>query len=289
MGIVKNNLNRCTGFIGSTNSYDKADIVIIGAPMDYTVSFKPGSRFGPQKIRELSWELETYSPYLKRDLEGKNYFDYGDLELPFGNVAKSLDIIGEAAEEIILDGKKPIFIGGEHLISLPIIRKIHAYHGEELVILHFDAHTDLRGDYYKESNSHATVMKHVAGFIKPKNIYQFGIRSGLREEFLWAEKNTNLFIDEVYQPLISVIENIKNKPLYITLDIDVLDPAFAPGTGTPEAGGITARELLRSIHILKDCNVVGMDLVEVLPMCDAGDITSAVAAKIIRECLLSFF
>lgn len=288
MGIIKDNLENYLKFIGSINDYIKSDIVIVGAPMDYTVSFKPGSRFGPQKIRELSWGLETYSPYLDRDLQDKKYFDYGDLELPFGNVSKSLQIIGQATNELLQDGKTPIFLGGEHLITLPIIREIVSFYQNDLIILHFDAHTDLRDEYMHESNSHATVMKHISKLVNPKNIYQFGIRSGLKEEFQWAKEYTNLFFGEIVKPLGSVLNKIKGKPIYITVDIDVLDPAFAPGTGTPEAGGITSKELLRAIHMLEDFDVIGMDLVEVLPMCDIGDITSIVACKIIRECILSF-
>ncbi|RBP45586.1 agmatinase [Garciella nitratireducens] len=289
MGIIKDNLdNNHSNFIGSINDYAKSDIVIIGAPMDYTASFKPGSRFAPQKIRELSWELETYSPYLDRDLQDKKYFDYGDLEFPFGNVSKSLEIIGKATKELLHDHKIPIFLGGEHLISLPIIKEMVSFYENDVVILHFDAHTDLRETYIEESNSHATVMRHVSKFINSKNIYQFGIRSGLKEEFKWAKKYTNLFFAEVVQPLESILNKIEKKNIYITIDIDVLDPAFAPGTGTPESGGITSKELLRAIHALKDFNIIGMDLVEVLPLCDVGDITSVTACKVIRECILSF-
>lgn len=288
MRIIKDNLENYLKFIGSINDYIKSDIVIVGAPMDYTVSFKPGSRFGPQKIRELSWGLETYSPYLDRDLQDKKYFDYGDLELPFGNVSKSLQMIGQATNELLRDGKTPIFLGGEHLITLPIIEGIVSFYQNDLIVLHFDAHTDLRDEYMNESNSHATVMKHISKLVNPKNIYQFGIRSGLKEEFQWAKEHTNLFFGEIVKPLESVLNKMKGKPIYITIDIDVLDPAFAPGTGTPEAGGITSKELLKAVHILEDFNVIGMDLVEVLPMCDVGDITSIVACKIIRECILSF-
>lgn len=288
MNIIRNQQDNFSGFIGSLKSYNEADIVIVGAPMDYTVSFKPGSRFGPQRIREMSLGLETYSPYLDRDLQDKKIYDFGDLELPFGNVEKSLEIIGQAAQEIIQDNKMPVFIGGEHLISFPVIEKIAEKYNDDLVVLHFDAHTDLRNQYMEETNSHATVIKKVANIMDPKNIYQFGIRSGLKEEFQWAKKNSNLFIEDVFEPLYGILKHIKSRPIYITIDIDVLDPAFAPGTGTPESGGISFKELLKSIHLLKDLNVVGMDLVEVLPMGDPGDITSIAACKIIRESILAF-
>lgn len=256
--------------------------------MDYTVSFKPGTRFGPQAIRTASLGLEEYSVYLDRNLKEKKYYDFGDLILPYGNVEKSLDIIGNAAKEILEDGKKPLFLGGEHLISAPVIKEVYKKYGDELVVLHFDAHTDLRTEFFGEENSHATVLRKASDFINNKNMYHFGIRSGIKEEFEFSYKNTNMFLFNVVEPLKSVLEYIKSKPIYITWDIDVLDPAYAPGTGTPEPGGITSKEAFNAIHILKDLNVVGMDLVEVSPDYDHSGITSILAAKLIRESILSF-
>ncbi|MBE0068119.1 agmatinase [Thermoanaerobacterium thermosaccharolyticum] len=275
-------------FLSSHSNYKESDIVIVGAPMDYTVSFKPGARFGPQAIRTASLGLEEYSVYLDRNLKEKKYYDFGDLILPYGNVEKSLDIIGNAAKEILEDGKKPLFLGGEHLISAPVIKEVYKKYGDELVVLHFDAHTDLRTEFFGEENSHATVLRKASEFINNKNMYHFGIRSGIKEEFEFSYKNTNMFLFNVVEPLKSVLEYIKSKPIYITWDIDVLDPAYAPGTGTPEPGGITSKEAFNAIHILKDLNVVGMDLVEVSPDYDHSGITSILAAKLIRESILSF-
>ncbi|MDI6605166.1 MAG: agmatinase [Thermoanaerobacteraceae bacterium] len=286
--INKDNFANNNKYLCSNNDYENSSIVIIGAPMDYTVSFKPGTRFGPQAIRAASLSLEAYSVYMNRNLHDKKYCDLGDLTLPFGNVEKSLKIIGDAAKEIIQDDKKPLFLGGEHLISAPIIKEVNNKYGEELVVLHFDAHTDLRTKYFDEENSHATVIRKAAKFLNNKNIYHFGIRSGIKEEYEFAWKNTNMFLFEVIEPLKMVLNDIKNKPIYITFDIDVLDPAYAPGTGTPEPGGITSKEALEAIHILKDMNVVGMDLVEVSPDYDHSGITSILAAKLIREAILSF-
>jgi len=286
--VIKDNFSNSGKFLSSINDYKESDIVIVGVPMDYTVSFKPGTRFGPQAIRTASLGLEEYSVYLDRNLKEKKYYDFGDLILPYGNVEKSLDIIGNAAKEILDDGKKPLFLGGEHLISAPVIKEVYKKYGDELVVLHFDAHTDLRTEFFGEENSHATVLRKASEFVNNKNMYHFGIRSGIKEEFGFSYKNTNMFLFDVVEPLKSVLEYIKSKPIYITWDIDVLDPAYAPGTGTPEPGGITSKEAFNAIHILKDLNVVGMDLVEVSPDYDHSGITSILAAKLIRESILSF-
>lgn len=286
--VIKDNFSNSGKFLSSINDYKESDIVIVGVPMDYTVSFKPGTRFGPQAIRTASLGLEEYSVYLDRNLKEKKYYDFGDLILPYGNVEKSLDIIGNAAKEILDDGKKPLFLGGEHLISAPVIKEVYKKYGDELVVLHFDAHTDLRTEFFGEENSHATVLRKASEFVNNKNMYHFGIRSGIKEEFEFSYKNTNMFLFDVVEPLKSVLEYIKSKPIYITWDIDVLDPAYAPGTGTPEPGGITSKEAFNAIHILKDLNVVGMDLVEVSPDYDHSGITSILAAKLIRESILSF-
>ncbi|WP_407638227.1 agmatinase [Caldanaerobius polysaccharolyticus] len=275
-------------FIGSIDDYEECEIAIIGVPFDYTVSFKPGSRFGAQRIREMSYGLEEYSVYTDKYLHDKKYCDCGDLVLPFGNVEKSMDIIREAAREVFEDGKKPLFIGGEHLMSVPVIEEAYKKYGDEMLVLHFDAHADLREEFFGEKYSHANVLRLVEKYVSPSNIYHFGIRSGIREEFEYARECSHMFLFDVYQPLKSVLGDLKKRPIYITLDIDVVDPAFAPGTGTPEPGGVDSREMFKAIHLLKECDVIGFDLVEVSPINDCSDITSILAAKIIREAILSF-
>ncbi|MDQ2085776.1 agmatinase [Herbivorax sp. ANBcel31] len=274
------------GFMGSSKNYIESSIVLVGVPMDSTCSFRPGTRFGPQKIREISIGIEEYSIYMDKSLENVSFYDSGNLDLPFGDVEKSLKIIEDAAKEIVNDGKFPLFIGGEHLISVPVIKKVYEKYGDELVLLHFDAHADLRVDYLGCQESHASAMRRVIDFMPSKNIYQFGIRSGTKEEFQFANENTNMFTLEVYEPLKTVINKIKNKPIYVTLDIDVLDPAYANGTGTPEPGGISSNELIKSVNILKDLDIVGFDIVEVSPHYDLSDRTALLAAKIIRDIIL---
>lgn len=273
-------------FMGSTKCYEAASVVLVGAPMDSTCSFRPGARFGPRKIREVSIGIEEYSIYMNKDLADTSFYDCGDIDLPFGNVEGSLELIGEAAFEILSDGKFPLFIGGEHLISVPVIKKVYEKYGDSLAVLHFDAHADLREGYLGCSNSHASAMRRVTDFMPGRNIYQFGIRSGTRDEFEFAKSNTNMYTFEVIEPLKHVIQTIGERPAYITLDIDVADPAYANGTGTPEPGGISSRELIQAVKLFDSINMVGFDIVEVSPPYDASDRTALLAAKIIRDVVL---
>jgi agmatinase len=274
-------------FIGADTPYEDAEVIILGIPMDYTVSFRPGTRMGPLSIRNVSIGIEEYSVYLDRDLSDYAYCDLGDLTLPFGNVEKSLALIEKASRQVMADGKFPIFLGGEHLVTYPLIKPfIDKY--PDLRVVHFDAHADLRTDYSGEFNSHATVMRKISEMLGPKRVYQFGIRSGIREEFLFAKEHNHLVTEEVLEPLKAVMSELKGKPIYVTLDIDVVDPAFAPGTGTQEAGGCTSKEIIKAIHTLGELNVVGFDLVEVSPTMDSSERTALLGAKIVREAILSF-
>ncbi len=274
-------------FIASSNNYTGSKAVIYGMPMDFTVSFRPGSRFGPARIREVSIGLEEYSPYLDKSLSDITYFDAGDLPLPFGNAGRSLDIIGEYIRGLLGDGKFPLGLGGEHLVSWPVIREVFAKY-PDLALIHIDAHADLREQYEGEPLSHSTPIRKAAELMGGRNVYQFGIRSGTREEFEYARKNLNLYPFDVLEPLKKVLPELAGRPVYLTIDIDVLDPSAAPGTGTAEAGGITSRELLAAIHALaaSDARVVGADIVEVAPVYDPSEQTQIAASKLVREILL---
>lgn len=276
-------------FIRSHPNYEESKAVIYGMPMDWTVSFRPGSRFGPARIREVSIGLEEYSPYLDRLLEDITYFDAGDIPLPFGNVEGSLEAIRSFVSKVLADGKFPLGLGGEHLVTWPVIQAVYEKY-PDLVIFHFDAHTDLRDHYEGYEYSHSTPIKKACNLIGGKNVYSFGIRSGMKEEFEWARENMHLYKYDVLEPVKQVLPTIGNRPIYLTIDIDVLDPAFAPGTGTTEAGGITSRELLETIHFMANngANVIGCDLVEVAPVYDHSEMTQIVASKIVRELLLGF-
>ncbi|MFC4077279.1 agmatinase [Salinithrix halophila] len=277
-------------FIGATPEVEEADTIIYGMPMDWTVSFRPGSRFGPKRVREVSLVLEEYSPYLRRDLSEVKYYDAGDIPLAFGNPEKSVHQIGNFVAKVLEQKKMPLGIGGEHLVTWPVVREVSKYYNK-LAVIHLDAHADLRTDYEGEIYSHATPLRKIAQLIGPENVYQFGIRSGTREEFQYAEgEKIHFHPFDVLEPLKKSLPELEGRPVYVTVDIDVLDPAFAPGTGTPEPGGISSSELLEAIHAISrsGVKVVGADLVEVAPAYDPTEQTPVTAAKVIREMLLGF-
>ncbi len=273
-------------FIGFEDNFEESKAVLFGAPFDGTTSFKPGARFAPSAMREDSWGLESYSPYLEKDLEDLKLFDYGNLELPFGDKKTALRMIQKQVQEIIDANKIPIMIGGEHLVSLAPVKALSKKY-DDLNIIHFDAHTDLREDYLGESLSHATVIRRIYDQVGDGKINQFCIRSGLKEEFEWAKKHTHLE-KFTYNTLESCVRRLKNKPVYITIDLDVLDPSVFPGTGTPEPGGINFHQMLEIIAMLSKLeNVVGLDIVELSPKYDASGVSTAVACKILRELVLA--
>ncbi|GAB7387862.1 agmatinase [Bacillaceae bacterium] len=277
-------------FLLSSPDYDGARAVIYGMPMDWTVSFRPGARFGPARIREVSVGLEEYSPYLDKHLEEVKYFDAGDIPLPFGNAVRSLERIGTFVAKVLADGKFPLGLGGEHLVSWPVIQQMHQKY-PDLALIHIDAHADLRTEYEGEEYSHATPVGKAIRLLGGDNIYSFGIRSGSREEFRYGlDHGIHLYKFEVLEPLRRVLPSLAGRPAYVTIDIDVLDPAFAPGTGTAEAGGISSKELLAAIHEIanSDLRVVGADIVEVAPVLDPTEQTPIVAAKLVREILLGW-
>lgn len=266
-------------WMAQNEDYNSSDIVMLGMPFDGTVSYRPGSRFAPEMIRLASWGLETYSPYFNKDLEDVNFHDIGDLDLPLGNTYKSLEVIKANVEQIYDDGKKVFGIGGEHLVTLPTIQAISKFY-KNLNVIHFDAHTDLRKEYLGEAMSHSAVIYHIGEIIGFKNVKQIGIRSGMKEEFDIMEKyHTRLDFPEQ-------LSQMKNKNVFVTVDLDVLDPSIMPGTGTPEAGGLTFSELMDWIKELKGLNIVGADVVELSPHYDASGASTAVATKIIRELLM---
>ncbi|MFK9091594.1 agmatinase [Bacillus salipaludis] len=277
-------------FIKSHPNFEESQVVLYGMPMDWTVSYRPGSRFGPARIREVSIGLEEYSAYLDRELEEVKYFDAGDIPLPFGNAQRSLGLIEEFVDQVLAAGKFPLGMGGEHLVSWPVMKAVYKKY-PDLAIIHFDAHTDLRENYEGEPLSHSTPIRKIAEHIGPKNVYSFGIRSGMKEEFAWAKENgMHISKFEVLEPLKEILPTLAGRPVYVTIDIDVLDPAHAPGTGTVDCGGITSKELLASIHAIarSEVNVVGGDLVEVAPIYDPSEQTANTASKLIREMLLGW-
>ena len=275
-------------FIGADKTFDEAGVVIFGAPYDSTTSFRPGTRFGPAAIRSESFGIETYSPYLDRDLEtDANVHDAGDLELPFGAPDRALDMIEAKTAEILDARKTPFLLGGEHLVTLGAVRAaVKRY--PDLCILHFDAHADLREDYLGVRLSHACVMRRCHDLLGDGRIWQFGIRSGTHEEFRFMREG-HVTTEPFSLKTLPSISFPLGTPVYLTVDLDVLDPSEFPGTGTQEAGGVRFAELRRAlVDILSRFNVVAMDNVELSPALDASGRSTALACKILREQLLAF-
>lgn len=273
--------------IGCDKDYAESRIVVFGAPFDGTASYRPGARFASQAIRNESYSIETYSPYQDRDLEDITVFDAGDLELPYGNPAKVLDIIGEFTLKVLEDGKIPFMIGGEHLISLGAVRAaVKKY--KDLHIIHFDAHSDLRDEYLGETLSHATVIRRCWDLVGDDRIFQFGIRSGSRDEIYWGRDHVyTCFFN--FSGLDDIIKKLKGKPVYLTIDLDVLDTSVFPGTGTPEAGGVTFCELLDAVKKVSELDLVAADMTELSPPLDQSGASTALACKLLREILLYLY
>ena len=273
-------------FMACDAPYGEADTVLTGAPFDGTASFRPGARFAPAAIRRESYGIETYSPYLDRDLEDGRIFDSGDLDLPFGDTETVLSQIAERTEKILADGKRPFLVGGEHLVTLGAVRAV-AKRYPDLSIVHFDAHADLRDEYLGVTLSHACVLRRCWELIGDGRIHQFGIRSGTKGEFSWAEAHTRMHRFG-FGGLEETVAALGGRPVYFTVDLDVLDPSAFPGTGTPEPGGVSFDALRAAASfVCAQANIVGLDVTELSPHYDASGISTAAACKIIREMLLS--
>jgi agmatinase len=274
-------------FIGCDSEYEESGIVLFGAPFDSTTSFRPGARFGSAAIRHESFGIETYSPYQDKDLTDIKVFDCGDLELSFGLPAEALKDIEDQSRKILSDGKLPILIGGEHLVTLGSVKAVFEKH-PDLQIIHFDAHCDLRDDYLGAKLSHACVLRRCHELVGDGKIHQFCIRSGDREEFLFAKDHTDMHKFN-FDGLQEVCDELKknNTPVYFTIDLDCMDPSQFCGTGTPEAGGVSFTQLLDAILTVSKTNIVGADINELAPMLDQSGASTATACKVLRELILS--
>lgn len=274
-------------FIGCDSEYEESKIVLFGAPFDSTTSFRPGARFGSSAIRHESFGIETYSPYQDKDLTDLKVFDCGDLELCFGSPEDALKDIEEQARKIVNDGKLPIMLGGEHLVTFAAVKAVFEKY-PKMHIIHFDAHADLRDDYLGAKLSHACVIRRCYELVGDGRIHQFCIRSGDREEFRFADEHTDMHKFD-FDGLKELVEELKsdNLPVYFTIDMDCLDPSVFCGTGTPEAGGVNFKELLGAILEVSKTNIVGADLNELAPMLDISGASTAVACKVLRELILS--
>ncbi|MDY3195329.1 MAG: agmatinase [Paracholeplasma sp.] len=268
------------------SEYQESDVVIYSCPMDSTTSYRPGTRFAGNAIRVDSIGIEWYSPYRNMDLKDYKTSDIGDLDLPIGDVEAALDVIYQTTKQILNDHKKPMMVGGEHLVTYPVFKAVSEKY-KDVHMIHIDAHTDLRDEFFGRKLSHATVIRRCFDEVGPGRIFQFGIRSGDKHEFEWAKAgNTHLRKFDLVG-LEEVVESLKDKPVYITIDLDVLDPGVFPGTGTPEPGGLQYKELLGAFDLFERLNhIVGADFVELSPYLDPSGASTAVAVKTLREMVL---
>ena len=259
---------------------------ILGVPFDGTTSYIPGARFGPRTVREASYNFERYNLKLGKNLNAE-LIDLGDIEVVHGNFKKTCIKLKKTIDDVLKMEIIPIIIGGDHSISYCVIKSIsEKIDIGNVTVIHFDAHMDLREEYLGEKYSHATVMRRIFD-MNPKEIIQIGIRSAEEEEAKFAKKNITTFsVDDVLEDqarILKYIENIEG-PVYVSLDIDVLDPAYAPSVGTPSSCGLDPMQMEKFIMSLKDKNIVGIDILEVSST-QIGDITAINAAKIIYDFL----
>ena len=273
-------------FMGCDKGPRFASTMLFGAPFDSTTSYRPGTRFGSAAIRHESYGIESYSPYQDKDLEDANVIDLGDLELCFGDVNKALDRIEERTRHILHASKRPFMLGGEHLVTLGAFRAVAAMY-PDVHIIQFDAHADLRDDYLGAKLSHACVLRRCWELVGDGRIHQFGIRSGDREEFSWGRSHVSTRRFD-FEGLEETLKELEGKPVYFTVDLDVMDPSIFPGTGTPEPGGVTFDALRQAVTLVcSRAKVVGCDVNELSPHYDQSGVSTIVACKIVREMLLA--
>jgi agmatinase len=268
-------------FLGAKEPGRAARVALFGCPYDGTASYRAGARFGPNAIREASQVLETYDPRLQCDIADASFCDLGDVEFSPGDKADALSRIEKAAKEVLAAGQIPAALGGEHLILLPLFRAVFDRFPDVRLVL-FDAHLDLRDQYLGDNLSHATVTRRVADFLHPSRILLVGARSGTLEEFQFAQELRLVTPGKGGEELRNWVAN---DPLYVSVDLDVLDPSIFPATGTPEPGGMTFNEIESNLLEFRGKKIVGWDVVELAPHWDPSNVSSVVAAKVVRSLL----
>mgnify|MGYP001406302403 CR=1 FL=1 len=275
-------------FMGSKRSIENCKVSLLGVPYDGTSCFKPGSRFGPSAVREDSYGIETYCPQLNLDLEEINFADVGSIDVPIGDAKLVVEYVKNATDILLNNNLIPLIIGGEHSITIGVIKSIIT-HYPDLIMIQLDAHADLRDEWLGNKYSHACTMKRCLEILPSKNIFQIGIRSGTKLEFT-EMKNTKRLIPhtlgESAKYLETALEDFKGTPIYLTFDLDWFDPSIMPGTGTPEPGGYFWKDFAAIIEVLKSHNLVGADVVELSPKLDHSGISNILAAKVIRSLIM---
>ena len=274
-------------FADAESSFDESDVVLFGVSFDKTASFRSGSRFGPDAIRKASWNFESFNFHTGVDLQDKRIHDYGNLNV---DVDKDVNYVIEQvqtfARSIIKKHKIPVLLGGEHSLSAAVVQSF----AKNIGILAFDAHADFRDVYQGEAYNHACTLRRIADYVGDENVFLCGLRSAGKEEYNDLIKHNISFIDTYtfhkltsQQVIDQIISIFSNQPIYITIDIDVFDPAYAPGTGSPEPLGLNPMDVLPIIDAISP-QLIGFDIMEVNPHFDHGQ-TAFLGAKIIRHIL----
>ena len=275
-------------FMGAQRGIDQSRVSLLGVPYDGTCCFRPGARFGPSAVREDSYGIETYCPQLNLDLEDINFADIGSLDVPLGDAKLTLDYIRDATNILLKNNLKPLIIGGEHSITSAVIKSIITNY-PELIMIQLDAHADLRDEWLGSKFSHACTMKRCLDILPSKKIFQIGIRSGTKSEFLEMNNSQRLIqhtLGENAKSLEEALKSFKGRPIYLTFDLDWFDPSVMPGTGTPEPGGYFWGDFAAIINVIKSHNLIGADVVELSPKLDNTGISSILAAKVIRSLIM---
>jgi len=270
-------------FMAAKRDPSNCQVALFGVPYDGTTSFRPGTRFGPAAIREVSEGLETYCPQLDRDLEDLAFADLGAVDIPFGAPEPVLKLVREATARVLAQGLRPLMLGGEHSISSGAVAAVAERH-PDLVLVQLDAHADLRESWLGTRHSHACAMRRCLDVLPSGNLLQLAIRSGTREEFQELKASGRRIADA--EALRRALNPLHGKPLYLTVDLDWFDPAVLPGTGTPEPGGFHWQDFAAVIDVLKQHQLVAADVVELAPQLDSSGISSVLAAKVTRSLLL---
>ncbi|HWO03530.1 MAG TPA: agmatinase [Methylomirabilota bacterium] len=276
-------------FIACRASLADAGIVLFGIPFEGRVNLRRGADHGPRELRLASDSIETYSPFLGRDLEDLAIADLGDCELGDGTPREQLARAREEIRAFWRPGLRPVMLGGDHTATLAVI-EVLAPAIPDLRILQLDAHPDLREEFLGERYNYASAMARVMDVVAPERVFQVGMRTGAREEY--QRKAPHLFPAHRVKPLEAVrglLPELQAHPLYVTIDVDVLDPSEAPGTGAPEPCGLTATELVEIVRLLAPCQIVGTDLMEVAQAWDPSGRTGITASWILREAILTWW
>ena len=275
-------------FMSAQRGIDQCRVSLLGVPYDGTCCFRPGARFGPSAVREDSYGIETYCPQLNLDLEDINFTDIGSLDVPLGDAKLTLDYIRNATDILLKENLKPLIIGGEHSITSGVIKSLITNY-PDLIMLQLDAHADLRDEWLGSKFSHACTMKRCLEILPSKKIFQIGIRSGTKSEFLEMNNSKRLIqhtLGKNAKSLEEALKSFKGRPIYLTFDLDWFDPSIMPGTGTPEPGGYFWGDFAAIIDVIKSHNLIGADVVELSPKLDNTGISSILAAKVIRSLIM---